>query len=280
MFNSTQIDEIIKKLSEKAKMYENFFINYVSKNILQAKCLSLDEITKLLKSSPLHGTKFIMSAATARAGGEQAGYGEIICRAIDRTSAKYGFEKLLNKRNVYTIVYSTFLEICREESKKPNEKINRKLIIDLLTYAREAKDNNLFLWLEKCIQVNGIESTYLELLKIHGVGKKLASFILRDTVWLLNLERDVLPQDLIYLQPIDVWIKRISFELWKDFQAFQWEVFKNKVDELIIAKRIVEKCMKLHISTIKFNQGAWYFGSKEVKNRNLLREYLENLVKN
>ena len=35
-----------------------------------------------------------MSAATARAGGEQAGYGEIICRAIDRASASIEFEKL------------------------------------------------------------------------------------------------------------------------------------------------------------------------------------------
>jgi len=37
MFTSKQIDEIFKKLSEKAKMYENLFINYVSKNILQTK---------------------------------------------------------------------------------------------------------------------------------------------------------------------------------------------------------------------------------------------------
>jgi len=82
----------------------------------------------------------------------------------------------------------------------------------------------------------------------------LASFILRDTVWLLNLEKTIPPQDLIYLQPIDTWIKRISFELWEDFHAFEWGVFKNKVDELVLAKRIVENCIRLGISSIKFNR--------------------------
>jgi hypothetical protein len=31
MFNQEQINEIIKKLSEKSKMYESFFLNDVSK---------------------------------------------------------------------------------------------------------------------------------------------------------------------------------------------------------------------------------------------------------
>jgi len=50
----------------------------------------------------------------------------------------------------------------------------------------------------------------------------------------------------------------------KIFEVFDGK-FLNKVDELVLAKRIVENCIKLHISTIKFNQGAWYFGSNEVK---------------
>ena len=277
MFNSKQIDEIIKKLSRKAGMYEGLFINYVSKNILKTKCLTLNEITKLLRDSSLYGTKFIMSAATARAGGEQAGYGKIICEAIDRASANIQFENLINKKDVHNRVYSKFLEICREQSKKPNEKINKKLIIDFLTCAQNC-NSNLFLWLEEHIKDSGVESTYLELLKIHGVGKKLASFILRDTVWLLNLEKAIPPQDLIYLQPIDTWVKRISFELWEDFHTFKWEVFKNKIDELIIAKRIVENCIRLGVSGIEFNQGAWYFGSNEVKDGNLLRKHMTNLI--
>jgi len=277
MFNSKQIDEIIKKLSSKSKMYEYLFINYVSKNILKTKCLTLNDITKLLRERSLYGTKFIMSAATARAGGEQAGYGKIICEAIDKSSANIGFKNLINKKDLYDRVYSKFLEICREQSKKPNKKINEKLIKDFLKRVQTC-NSNLFLWLEEHIVNSGLESTYLELLKIHGVGKKIASSILRDTVWLLRLEKDISSQDLIYLQPIDTWIKRISFELWEDFHTFQWKVFKNKIDEFVIAKRIVEHCIKLGVSSIEFNQGAWYFGSNEVKDSNLLREHMSKLI--
>ena len=107
MFNSKQIDEIIKKLSSKSKMYEYLFINYVSKNILKTKCLTLNDITKLLRERSLYGTKFIMSAATARAGGEQAGYGKIICEAIDKSSANIGFKNLNSLRSTFLHVLET-----------------------------------------------------------------------------------------------------------------------------------------------------------------------------
>ena len=271
MFNQEQINEIIKKLSEKSKMYESFFLNDVSKNILKITNISLDDVTKALENDPILGTKFVMRHATFRAGGEQAKYGEIICESLDKCSANFGgFEKLIKDENAPQIVYKEFLNICNERSKKPNEKINERLIFDFLKRAQDHPTSNLFMWLKDSLINNGVESTYLELLKIYGINKKITSFILRDVAWLLNLEKNVKVGEWIYLQPIDTWVKQISLKLWKDLH--------QKVDEFIIAKRIVEKCDELGVSSLRFNQGAWYFGSKEVKKRELLEKYMNALI--
>jgi hypothetical protein len=219
------------------------------KNILKITNISLDDVTKALENDPILGTKFVIRHATARAGGEQAKYGEIICESLDKCSANFGgFEKLIKDENAPQIVYLEFSNICEQQSKKPNEKINKDLIFDFLKRAQGHLTNNLFMWLKDSLINNGAESTYLELLKIHGINKKITSFILRDVVWLLNLEKNVKPGELIYLQPIDTWLKQISLELWNDFH--------QKVDEFIIAKRIVEKCNELGVSSLSFNQGA------------------------
>lgn len=270
-FSREQVNEIIKKLSEKSKIYEVFFLNYLSKNVLKNVSVSLDDVVTILRNYSVCGTKFVMSHATARAGGEQAGYGEMISEAIDNCTTNFGgFEKLIKESDAPLTVYTEFLNICKQQLKKPNEKINKGLIVDFLKRAQNHRTCNLFTWLEECIRTFGIESAYLELLKTHGINKKITSFILRDIVWLLNMEKDVQTRDLIYLQPIDTWLKQISFQLWPDLH--------NKVDELIMAKRIVDKCSELGVSSINFNQGAWCFGSNEVKDGSLLKKYMNNLI--
>ena len=271
MFDQRQIDKIIAKLSEKWRMYEHLFLNHMSLNILRTESTNLDDAARKLRNSSLLGTKFVMSAATARAGGEQAGYGGIILKALDRCSTEAGgFERLVKEEDAPQKVYSEFRKICGERSKKPNDKINKGLILEFLEKVKGHSTGNLFVWLEESIRSKGIESAYLELLRIHGINKKITSFILRDIVWLLDWEKSIAPKDLMYIQPVDTWLKQISFELWKDLHG--------KVDELIIAKRIADRCSELGISSIHFNQGAWYFGSSEVKDGKLIGKYLNNLV--
>lgn len=271
MFNQEQISRIIKKLVERSKKYEVLSINHVSKYILKQKAENLGEILNFLQTNPLLGTKWVMSAATARAGGERARYGEIICRALENVSVNLnGFQKAVRDKNITQRVYKEFREICAKRGKKPNEKINKGLIFDFLKCVQAHPSNNLFVWLKQSLKNNGIESTYLELLKIHGINKKITGFILRDIVWLLKLEKHVPFEHLIYLQPIDTWLKQISLKLWKDLH--------EKVDEFIIAKRIVERCSQLGVSSVSFNQGAWYFGSQEVKKRRLLEKYITELI--
>lgn len=270
MFTQEQINRIIKKISEKSKIYEEkVFLKSIADN-LKITSTTLCDVTRTLETNSLLGTKFVMGAGTARAGGEQAGYGKMFCNALDKCSDDFGgFEKLIKETDSPQIVYSEFLKICKQQSKKPNKKINEGLITDFLKCVQNIPSNNLFLWLKESIRDNGIESTYIKLLKIHGIGKKITSLILRDVVWLLDLGK-ISSEDQIYLQPIDTWLKQISFKLWIDLH--------NKVDEFVIAKRIVDKCSEIDISSISFNQGAWYFGSNEVKDKKLLEKCMNDLI--
>jgi hypothetical protein len=102
-------------------MYEGFFLNDVSKNILKIANISSDDVNKALENKPILGTKFVMRHATARAGGEQAKYGEIICESLDKCSANFGgFEKLIKDEKAPQKIYEEFLNICNQRSKKKN----------------------------------------------------------------------------------------------------------------------------------------------------------------
>jgi hypothetical protein len=271
MFSSKQVAKLIKKLVEKSKEYEILSVNHVANYILNNPSKNLNEVTNSLNNNPLSGTKFVISAATARAGGEQAKYGEIIWETLDKCSDTLGnFKTLLRKKNAPRIVWSKFLALCHKYGKKPNEKLNKGLIMDFIKRAQMHSSNNLFVWLQENLKTNGVESTYLELLKIRGIGKKITSFILRDIVWYLDMEKEVPAGELIYLQPIDTWVRQICLKLWMDLH--------EKVDEFIIAKRIIDKCNELGVSSISFNQGAWYFGSQEVKDGKLLERHMRELL--
>jgi hypothetical protein len=98
---------------------------------------------------------------------------------------------------------------------------------------------------------------------IHSVGSKIASFYLRDVVSLFALESFVSSEDLVLLQPIDTWVRKVSVKIGL--------VGNQNEDENLIRQRIVEACNLAQLSSLKFNQGAWFMGyhSFEIVLRNL-----------
>jgi hypothetical protein len=84
--------------------------------------------------------------------------------------------------------------------------------------------------------------------KLHGitsVGDKIASFLLRDTVFVYDLEAYLKAEDYYYLVPIDTWVKKVA----------------DKLGIKANAKDIAITCQQNGVSPIRFNQGAWYLGS-------------------
>ena len=104
---------------------------------------------------------------------------------------------------------------------------------------------------------------------VPGMGDKTTSFLLRDVAWVYDLEGQHSLAELgqaIYIQPVDIWIRRLAGYLWPEL--------RGKRDWKVIARRIVVECRRAHISPNRFNQGAWYFGVYRVKTADQFNERL------
>jgi len=104
------------------------------------------------------------------------------------------------------------------------------------------------------INNGNIRELYFELQKeIFSVGPKISSFYLRDLISIFNLDYKVSVHDLQFIQPIDTWVRQVCYRtgLINDLNE----------DEKTIRSRIVELCNKNNLSSLKFNQGAWFLGA-------------------
>jgi hypothetical protein len=80
-----------------------------------------------------------------------------------------------------------------------------------------------------------------------------------------SLEKYMSKEDLIFSQPIDTWVRKVALKV--------SIIDKNNEDDSIVREKIVKACLDLNVSTIKFNQGAWFLG------HNSFDIVLENLNK-
>jgi hypothetical protein len=83
---------------------------------------------------------------------------------------------------------------------------------------------------------------------INGIGPKIASLFLRDIAIFYGL---IPKRDRYRLQPVDVWVRRISMAL-----------MGRKASDMEIAHWIVKECQSMNIGAEAVNDGMWYFGSQ------------------
>lgn len=101
------------------------------------------------------------------------------------------------------------------------------------------------------IKRGDIRKLYTDLMDITSVGPKIASLYLRDLVDLYDLESKVSPEDLVLLQPVDVWVRKV---------AQRTGIVNNGASDNEIQKSILQVCQKAGVSALRFNQGVWYLG--------------------
>lgn len=132
-----------------------------------------------------------------------------------------------------------------------------EMIISTLQYARRLPNWNIVLHSIQCINAGDIKRHYDELQKsmnengIFQVGPKIASLYILDLVSLFQLENKILFEDLQYLQPVDVWVKKLILKI---------GIVNETATNEQIRKAIVNFCKEQHCSPLKFNQGSWYAG--------------------
>jgi hypothetical protein len=113
------------------------------------------------------------------------------------------------------------------------------------------KLENMILSSKNALQSGQTKEAWKKLVRIRGIGPKIASLFLRDVA--IIYEDELLPakdDDRWLLQPIDIWVRRIVMHLDKSINN------KSRYEE--IAKWIVKESENPEYC----NQGMWYFGAK------------------
>lgn len=203
----------------------------------------------LLNGGPFPPLEFLLRYhGFARAGGEQAGYGEIAHSAFDELELTAGDDV------PPTELWERFKRGCEEEGKGINQQNNEGVITGLAELTN--REGNLFVWIRDSVDGPcNLKHLYLELNDIKGIGHKVAAVILRDAVDLWDMETLVAAHNRRYLQPVDKWVRRVSVALWPELEG------KGREE---IARELADECEKHDVSNIEFNQGAYFLGAQKL----------------
>jgi hypothetical protein len=217
------------------------------------------------------GMEYFLHNGFARAGGEQAGYGDIAIEALNNCVKSIGsYTSFIIKKDSHEMLWSEFEALCKKQGKGANKRVNEGVIKGFIELAKVSSkcDYNPFGYLANKIQ-GSMTDAFLTLRNIKGIGDKISSFLLRDMVCILDIEAKVPFEHRVFLQPIDRWIKENAICLWKDLG--------ERTPNWVIALRITDKCNEFGVSGVRFNQGAWQYGVTEVIDVNKLRIKLNDI---
>lgn len=136
-----------------------------------------------------------------------------------------------------------------------NNRHDRRMVVESVRFVRaelSAYGGNVYNWAVGAIRDGRIRDAYLALDGIHAVGDKLASFYLRDVVFLEEIEDGVHVTDYPYLQPVDSWVLRVGRSLKLIDGADSGAAAKDK---------LISSCLTADVSPLLFNAGAWLVGA-------------------
>ena len=155
-----------------------------------------------------------------------------------------------NLENEYNKIY------CLLKNGGINKKGDRLMVISIINFIQSIDHHNILLYLVDLIKSRRIANAYQQLDDIWSIGPKIASLILRDVVYVYELETILKNKDYYYLQPVDTWVHQISKHIGI---VTKNDIYKNE------SLDIVNKCHEFGVNPIHYNQGAWYLGTNSHK---------------
>lgn len=143
------------------------------------------------------------------------------------------------------------------EDAKAGKGGDRLMVISLINLIQSNDEKNILRFLIEKIKSGKVAEAYKNLDDVWSIGQKIASLILRDIVYIYELENSLKgKEDYYFLQPIDTWVHQVSKKLGltKKDKIYEGE-----------AKDLTNKCFELGVDPIHYNQGAWYIGSNSLE---------------
>ena len=123
---------------------------------------------------------------------------------------------------------------------------------------------NIVSFVRYSLKIDKVRDAHKSLCTINGIGPKIASLFLRDVAKFY----EVFPsKDRVLLQPVDVWIKRITSYM------FRRDLSSEDIPELIL-----EHTLANDINPEAVNEGMWYFGSEIADSHYRMQSALDDLT--
>jgi len=180
---------------------------------------------------------------------------ELLGKWFDKPDKDKEFDRLASEE-WREIEYELSKYISPQARRFGNKPIGKRgdirLVKDALKFISRIRDKNVVMYAIRRIREGKLRELFTELINISFVGQKTASFFLRDLVFLFELEKYINEEDIMFLQPIDTWVRKVAADILK--------LTGIRDDEL---KREIVK--RLGRKSIWFNAGAWYIGSNSYR---------------
>ncbi len=242
---------------------------------IQGSAEDLETIREAL-SCPWRGLHaFLGHYAFARRGKDRADLSAMAMVALRRIADPESMKEVLELPDG-SILWESFAKVCEERKKKSNEQLNRGLLAGMLELSQEIYRldgiGSVGEWIsEAVIRTSRIETPFMRIVDIRGVGPKTTSAYIRDLVLAFGVEDQVDNVDRLYLQPIDRWLRLFAENLIPEIDS------ETTVD-WVIAGKLSRVCRLAGVSGIRFNMGATYFGLKEVREPARFPNCLRDLI--
>lgn len=213
--------------------------------------------------------------AFSRRGKDKEELASMAVIALRRITDESTFHELLGEPDGNRL-WESFCQVCQERKRKNSEQLNRGLLAGMLELAQEVHaldpGDSIVGWIVRGVRATDrIESQFLRIVDIRGVGPKTTSTFLRDVAFLFDLESRIDPMDRLYIQPVDRWIRLAA-------QVVVPELDEAKLVDWVIAGKLAKYTRLAGVSGIRFNMGAIYFGSREVRESERYPLALEDLL--
>jgi hypothetical protein len=205
---------------------------------------------------------FFAHYAFARRGKDREELAQMAVQALKRTCSEQDFESLLKEADGNRL-WENFSAICQERKRKNSEQLNRGLLAGMVELSQEIYRldgiGSIAGWICRGVmRTDHLEPQFLRIVDIRGVGPKTTSMFLRDVCYLYDLEDQLDHADRLYIQPIDRWLRLAAL-------AVVPEIDGEHAVDWIIAGKVAKYTRHAGLSGIRFNMGATYFGTREVR---------------
>lgn len=177
--------------------------------------------------------------------------------SIFEKRANQTVEKIIGKNKSFLNLQKDLKNLDRKlKENSVNNFADRKMVYSTIAFLSKIPRNNIINYSLNRIRKGEIHKHFEELDEIDFVGDKLTTFYFRDIGYVFKIGKYLSKKDLIYLQPIDTWVRKISIKL---------KIINGKEDLLSIKRKIINSCLKAKVDSSDYNLGAWHAGSKKIR---------------